>query len=277
MAASDLTNLAAVRDWCGIMPSVTQTDALLSRLITSASAMIIGYLGRPPLYSQTITERYDGNGGERLMLRRWPVTTLSAVAVDNVAITPAVLPGPGATTQIGYLLEPWDGMLPGRQQSVDLYGCNSFFFGRQNVVVTYTYGYLVASEAQTVPTGGGPVNVFAPYGPWSVDGGVVMNGVAMTPVTGTPSTGQYQLVADTPGQYVFAAADAGNSILISYSFIPADIADACTSLVGERYRYKSRIGEVSKGAGGETTTYSQKDMPDNMKLQLQPYRKVTIF
>lgn len=284
MAASDLTTLAAVRDWCGVPSSTTTADTLMSRLISSASSMVLAYLGRGPLYSQAITERYDGTGATRMLLKRFPVTAVSSVSVDNVLIPAATLPGPGQPPLVGWLLEPWDGTPPGKQQMLDLFGDNVFFGGlsnysqgKQNVVVSYTAGYLVANEQQAVPANGGAVQVTAPYGPWSVDGGVTMNGVAMTLVSSTPVSGQYSLSSDVPGQYTFAAADAGNTILISYSFIPADLFDVTTQIVGERYRYKGRIGEVSKGAAGETTSFSQLDLPATAKLLLQPYRRVTIF
>ena len=61
-------------------------------------------------------------------------------------------------------------------------------------------------------------------------------------------------------------------MLVSYSYIPADIEDACINMVAERYNYKSRIGYISKSLGGqETVTFSQKDMPDFIRTLLQPY------
>lgn len=60
-----------------------------------------------------------------------------------------------------------------------------------------------------------------------------------------------------------------------YTTIPPDIAQACIELVCQRYRERSRIGEVSKAlGGGETVSYSQKDMSDDIKTALTPYRAV---
>jgi hypothetical protein len=56
---------------------------------------------------------------------------------------------------------------------------------------------------------------------------------------------------------------------------PPDIAQACIELVCLRYRERTRIGEVSKSlGGGETVTFSQKDMPDAVKTLLSQYRAV---
>ena len=60
-----------------------------------------------------------------------------------------------------------------------------------------------------------------------------------------------------------------------YDTTPPDIAQACIELVCLRYRERSRIGEVSKSlGGGETVTFSQKDMRDNVKTLLSQYRAV---
>src|SRR6266478_4188803 len=58
-----------------------------------------------------------------------------------------------------------------------------------------------------------------------------------------------------------------------YAVTPPDIAQACIELVSQRYRERSRIGEVSRAlGGGETVTYSQQDMSDDVKLLLRQYR-----
>lgn len=274
----NLTTLIAAREWCGVPVNTTTDDGLLARLIPAASRLVYGFLGRPSLLSRTLTERYNGPGGTRLMLREWPVTAVSAVTVDNVAIAAAANPGLGLPAPNGFLLEPWDGTPPGRPQSIDLFGWG-FARGRQNVSVTRTAGYLVAAEPQTIPGDPYALKVDAPFGPWAADGGVAfVGGTALALVTGTPVAGQYALPADLSGTYQFAAADTGKAVLLSYSFIPADVFQAATELVGERYAYKGRIGHVSKSLGGqETMSYSLKDMPDAMKLMLQPYRNVIPF
>jgi len=133
-----------------------------------------------------------------------------------------------------------------------------FPLGPQNTKVTYTAGYLVQSEPQTVPAAPGPytVTVLQQQGIWSRDNGVVYaaTGVALTPVTTLTGAGQYIVGPDsTPGLYTFDSADAGAALLISYSFIPASLEEACIQMVAERYSYRSRIGEISKSLGGQET------------------------
>lgn len=60
-----------------------------------------------------------------------------------------------------------------------------------------------------------------------------------------------------------------------YAEAPPDIAQACVELVCQRYRERTRIGEVSKTlGGGETVAFSQKDMSDDVKTVLSQYRAV---
>jgi hypothetical protein len=60
-----------------------------------------------------------------------------------------------------------------------------------------------------------------------------------------------------------------------YAVTPPDLAQACIELVALRYRERSRIGEVARAiGGGETVSYSQKDMSDSIKTLIQQYRIV---
>jgi hypothetical protein len=61
-----------------------------------------------------------------------------------------------------------------------------------------------------------------------------------------------------------------------YAVIPPDLGEACIELVALRYRERSRIGEIARAiGGGETVSYSQKDMSDAIKTLIQQYRVVT--
>jgi hypothetical protein len=60
-----------------------------------------------------------------------------------------------------------------------------------------------------------------------------------------------------------------------YAATPPELAQACIELVCQRYRERTRTGEVSKAlGGGETVTYSQKDMSDDIKTILSRYQAV---
>lgn len=287
MAASDLAQLADVKAWLAGSSGIgAADDAVLARLTTDVSGLIYAYLGRPWLIPQQVTERYDGNGKPRLYLRNYPALSIASLAIGDLSIPAAPIPGAGVAWQAGYLLNPWNGAPPGAVAALDLRG-HSFCCGRQNIVVTYTAGYQVSGEAAMVPSAPGPYTVAPaqPYGPWAADAGVTYaDGTALTKVASAPEQGQYT-VAVTNGAdanpptwsvaYGFSAADAGAGVLIAYGFIPAAINNAAIEWVAERVRYSAHIGQSSQAVQGQmTTAYSLKGMPDFIRVSLDPYRNV---
>jgi hypothetical protein len=277
MAASDLAALADVKTWLSGSSGIgTSDDTLLARLITDVSGAITAYLGRPSLTPRAFTEWLDGDGKARIFLRRYPALQVSSLLIDNHPVAAATPPAAGGPHPRGYLLEPWDGLPPGRPQPLDVFG-TVFRQGRQNIVVNYEAGYAVSGESGTVPAAPGPYNVTAaaPFGPWASDSGVTFaNGTALTAVAGSPAAGQYNVAG---GVYTFAAANAGAGVLISYGFIPAAINNACIEWVAERYRYRTRVGQSAQTVAGQmTSAYSLKDIPDFIRASLDPYRNVTV-
>jgi hypothetical protein len=164
-------------------------DALIARLITDVSGAIAAYLGRAALTPRPFAERFDGNGKTRVWLRHYPVLQVSSLVIDNVAVAAAAAPAAGASHRHGYLLEPWDGLPPGRPQPLDVFG-TAFHDGRQNVSVNYSAGYAVIGESATIPAAPGPytVTAAAPFGPWASDYGVTYaNGSPLAAVAGSPA------------------------------------------------------------------------------------------
>ncbi len=124
MAANDLTTLVNVKQYLSL--TGPEDDALLSRLITAASAFIQSHLNRT-FASQSYTEKRNGNGGQRLSFSNFPVTAVSSVAVDGVAI-----PAAADATKAGYIFSSTMLFLNGW----------SFTRGYQNVAIAYTAGYV---------------------------------------------------------------------------------------------------------------------------------------
>ena len=118
-----LTTLQDVKDWLGL--SSTADDALLARLIASASRFIESWVGRT-ITSVTYTETFNGDGHARLVLPNYPVTAVSSVTIDGSPIPAAAPAAPN-----GYLFD-----------ALVLY-LNGYAFARgvQNVTVVYTAGY----------------------------------------------------------------------------------------------------------------------------------------
>lgn len=59
-----------------------------------------------------------------------------------------------------------------------------------------------------------------------------------------------------------------------FDTVPEDLAQAAKELIGMRYRERDRIGQKSKIIDKETITFNTADMPDDVKLILNNYKKV---
>jgi hypothetical protein len=284
MPLSDLCTLAQVKAWLP-NPAASSDDAMLNGLISQASMEILSDLQRQPVYAQTITDIYDGWGRGRLMLRRYPVLSVTSVVLNNIT---TITPVSQAQNFTGWQLQPWDGFLPGRPQLLVVKGWSyGYGYGGSanylNVAVTYTVGYQAQNEAATVPASG-PTLVTCQQvnGPLVQDNGVkyAATGVALTaqlPGT-TLVAGQYippLINAPNAGQYQFATADAGAGVLITYSYVPTPLNQAAIEVVGEAYRYRQRIGTRSQTVPGPmSTTFDLSRFTAAVKWMTQPYRQV---
>ena len=125
MAAGDLTTLANVKTWLGV--TTTTDDAVLARLISAASGFIQTWLNRT-IGLNAYSEVRNGPGGTRLVFANPPVTAVSGVTVDGVAI-----PAATGSDDAGYLFDSRILYLRGHR----------FGPGVQNVSISYTAGYAV--------------------------------------------------------------------------------------------------------------------------------------
>ena len=132
MNPSDLTSLANLKAWLGVPCDAGPSDALLARLITSASAMVVDYLGREIL-TAVYTEVYDGTGAGWMMLRQAPIVSVQSVSFAGRTVTTEANPATGSP---GYLFD-------GARLSL----VGDIFPYRSRVVVSYTAGYATAPPA----------------------------------------------------------------------------------------------------------------------------------
>jgi hypothetical protein len=87
-----------------------------------------------------------------------------------------------------------------------------------------------------------------------------------------PAALQYSVL---DGVYLFNAAQDYANVLISYSYVPADINQAVIELCSERYKYRDRIGHSSKSLGGqETVAFQANNVPTFIKELLNKYIRV---
>ena len=257
----DLTTLSRAENW--IPGTVSGSSTVLQQLIAALSSQIYSKLNRGRIYSRSVVSTFDGTGNYQLVLPAYPVTSITTVQMGAVVVPASPLPSPttgvapGLNTGWGYRFVPWGGNLPGENCVLEFQN-GGWWPGVQNIEVTYQAGYLIQSEPQTVPSSSGPytVTVQQPQGVWSRDNGVVYasSGVALTPVASSPTVGEYIPPPDTnPGLYTFSSFDSGAALLISYSFIPGDLEQACIQLVAESWKYRNNVGVESQMLGAQET------------------------
>ena len=257
----DLTTLQKVKDWLsGQTPLSSDNDSLLTRLVSSASIFVLNYLQRR-IAVQSYDEWYDSGGLNFLSLRQFPVRGVTSIQFGGNEVTQEATGNPPIN---GWLLMP-----PSR---LEVRG-HCFPRGRNVVRVQYQAGYDVKAvvgslEAQVVPAG----LTVTPNLCWLSDLGVTLaDGTALTEVASAPGALQYSV--SSAGVYTFNAAQQGAAVLLDYSCVPPDLEQAVIELVGERFKQRSRIGMNSQSlAQGETVNYLVKDMSDNIRAALEPYR-----
>lgn len=273
MGAVILTTLPAVKQWLGIDPGNTDKDAFLLSLIKGASAFLMNHLNRQNIALTAYTEMYDGYGNSFMVVRQGPIYEVNTMAFNGTPISAATGNGYDTPFTNGYVLEPEYSNSPGAAaQRINFYGMRTPRC-RGSIRVQYRAGYAITGEPHTIPSDT-PWQVKTDY-MWLGDEGVkyASSGAAFVKVQSGPVAGQYAV--DKDGVYTFAEADKDTDVLISYSFVPADIQEAVTLLVGERYRYMDRIGYVSKSLGGqETVTFAQSAMSSYTRESLLPYKNV---
>lgn len=121
-----LTSTARCKRVLGIPAGVTLHDALLDDLVDVGEQMVLAYCGMAALTATSVTELYDieAAGTSELRLRGFPVSSVQAVVAS------------GATLQA----TQW--YVDTRPGIVRLSPLGYFFpVGRQQVSVTYTFGY----------------------------------------------------------------------------------------------------------------------------------------
>lgn len=269
-----LTTLAALKDWLDLTSD--GGDTALVRLIDAASQFALDYMSRDSFRVQQYTENCLGNGKGSVLLRNWPVVTISSVGI-NGRLSQAATLGTGGLPSSGYTISD----MRNAPQTLNLWGGELFWY-RSPCQFIYTAGFqtsqsFIIPEAPTDPVG--DYITFSPTatGQWIGDIGVTIDGVDATKVGDEPVTGEYSV--DEWGTYTFnATADEGKEAVITYDYVPWSIAHAVTELIGEWYRRKDRIGLLSKTLGGqETVTFSQKDMNATIKDALQYYANVVPY
>ena len=136
--------------------------------------------------------------------------------------------------------------------------------------------YILTAPYSFTVSGRGGFKAILPNYPVTAVSSVTVDGQAIPASTGPLSPGYtfdaYQVYLNG---YAFNAGI--NNVTIAYTAgyatAPLDIEQACLEITGSMYRRRDRVDLISKGALGETTSYSQLDFPPTVKSVLYNYKK----
>lgn len=128
MALGDLTTLGNVKQYLGIVSSVTDSDVLLTRMVSALSTFVQTWLNRT-IASAAYVDTFDGVGNARFQFNNYPVTAVASLTIDGRVIPAAPVPASAGWT--GYVWTPNQIALQGYV----------FTPGYSNVVVNYTAGF----------------------------------------------------------------------------------------------------------------------------------------
>lgn len=123
-----MTDVTTLKTW--LKDTGSGSDDQLTALIQRVSGFIRGRTNRTTFFNAASTDVLSGNGRDRLILRTRPVTEITSVTVDGVAI-----PAATGATDSGYLFDEYGLWLRGYL----------FTRGIRNITVVYKGGFATAS------------------------------------------------------------------------------------------------------------------------------------
>jgi hypothetical protein len=299
MSAIDLTTVANVKAWMiGQITESSTQDAIIQSAITAVSADFIRRCGRGPqngavptqsLFNEAVSfsETYNGNGNERLFLRNSPIISVQSLTVNGNAVAASsgsgfagyAIDGSGKSLVLlggGYAFTPQVASFGNLYNT--FYGPR-FPRGTQNIAVSYMAGYAaqsITNELQAIPASPGPYTVTVDVLPWLA--GVSVNyfssGNPLTQVFTAPTVGQYFI--QSPGVYLFSAADAGAQVLLNYNAAgtPPDIELAARKMVYLTYKRRGWVGlrsQAQKDVG--QTNYSSWEVDEDVLEVIRNYTR----
>ena len=288
----DLTTVPYLQQYIGAQQQNSSADVSngwLQRLVTAASKTATIYCGRSFFVVPRIGALYDGTGTPILVLRDWPIISISNLQIQGYTgwiggawfgaqpifpVQPFVIP-PSVNGQPGYVFESGAG-------TIRLVGGYTFCRGERNVSVSYLSGFTetfpenqtivpnAAATGYTVALNNGATFV-ADFGVVYAAGASA--GTALQLVSGVPpAEGQYTV--SSTGVYGFNSADDGQLVTITYQFgqPPYDVQDAVCEIAAVDYRRTQHLDQDSQNMGESTVSFSRLAIPRLAEMRLEQYK-----
>ncbi len=157
LASDALTTLATLKARLGITDS--SRDTQLESLITAASSMIVGFLGRRLAYSASVVDRLAGSGTPELVVSRTPVWSITSIVDDGDTVDSDdyTCVGDDATAGIIRSTSVWlwrPGLVGGGIARDPIHGHED-----GTIVVTYAAGYTTPNQVAVVGVDALPADI----------------------------------------------------------------------------------------------------------------------
>ena len=139
-----LTTLQSVKDWMSIPSTQTASDSKLTNLIEGISAEFVRAIEREDFSpASTYTEVRQGDGSFHLLLRHWPINTVSQVVISGTSVAAS----PDQVQQGWFIDDNVD-----LERRWELYLAGLTFIDGAMVSVVYNAGYATppADVAQAI-------------------------------------------------------------------------------------------------------------------------------
>jgi hypothetical protein len=144
----DLCQLSDVKGWLTLSQSQTSEDTLLSRLITAVSYDFGRETQRPDFApAQDYVEVREGDGGDRIVLRHWPVNSVASITIQGSPVVEI----PESTDDVspGYWIDT--DLDPERRWEVYLDGGVYVFTDLAQISIHYNAGYDNSPSGSGLP------------------------------------------------------------------------------------------------------------------------------
>lgn len=286
---TDLVTLAQAKQYLNVPTAQSADDAQIQALIDGASQEFLTLTSLSYIGETSFTERRNGTGTASITTKNRPLQTITSLVISNLS----VVASPDGV-QPGYWFNPGDATI----YLVGGYNWQSRYFaaigyqgypgkflrGHGNVFISGTAGFpnQQATVLAAIPAAVPPAVVSYYSNPLFAQlvvsaGATVLNqntNLPLTQVSGTPASGQFALNPD--GVFVFAAADAGIPVQITYWTLgtPADIQQCVYEMVGWAYKERDRIGVTTERfADNLSQSYAKTPFSSRSQLTIQRYTR----
>lgn len=143
-------------------------------------------------------------------------------------------------------------------------------------IENYVNRTLVSDDFTDVLDGTGGRFVVVPNYPITAVSGVMVDGNIIP--AGSVSTVGFYFTKNTIVLNGYSFTRGRGNVTIAYTAgfatVPPDLAQMCIGTVQHWLNDRNRAGETSRSMGGQTITYTSKDMPEWVKTGLNSYKSV---